>query len=115
MHGEQETFQLTQPVDGALVLTVVGEVDVDDAEAAQEMANRVCRGDQRLSVVDLSRTAFMSSDFLNVLLRLYHHHRNHERRLVFVLPGGAALTPLQVTGLDAVLTTAPDLESALAS
>ncbi|MFD8727995.1 MULTISPECIES: STAS domain-containing protein [unclassified Streptomyces] len=115
MYGEQDIFQLIEPAEGTLVLAVVGEVDVDDTEAAHEVAGRFCAGDQRLSVVDLSRTTFLSSDFLNVLLRLYHHHREHGRRLVLVPPRGAALTPLQVTGLDAVFTTAPDLDSALGS
>ncbi|MFI0113626.1 STAS domain-containing protein [Streptomyces globisporus] len=114
MSTSEGSFSLISPKPGVLVFSVAGDVDIDDSDLAEEWAERVRLNDGELTVVDLSESTFMSSDFLNILLGLRQDHEDRGRVLVLVASRhAAARSPLETTGLSRFFTIAPDLASAL--
>lgn len=114
MSTSDGSFSLISPKPGVLVFSVAGDVDIDNSDLAQEWAERVRLNDGELTVVDLSESTFISSDFLNILLGLRQDHEDRGRVLILVASRhAAARAPLVTTGLSKFFTIAPNLESAL--
>ena len=99
--------------DRASVVRLIGELDADDAPAVRALlAEQVLRGPGSL-VVDLSALTFIDSAGLAALVAAHKGTRSAGTRLLLAAPTPAVVKVLAITGLNAVLTTAPSVEAAL--
>ncbi|WP_431782539.1 STAS domain-containing protein [Streptomyces chumphonensis] len=95
--------------DGALVLAVTGEVDLDAAQELSRALEGGLEGPASCVVADFSRVTFCDSTGLNVLLRAHH---GGDLRIAGPPPSVTRL--LELTGADAVLRVYPDVATAVA-
>ena len=106
----------TNHVDGAVVLTVAGEVDVSTGTFLHTRLTEVFdeRGDRPV-VVDLSAVTLLSSTGLAVLVDTRWLAQQRGRGLVLVVDPAArpVSLALQAAGLAALFDVRPDLEDAL--
>lgn len=102
-----------QTSDRASVVRLIGELDADDAPTVRALlAEQVLRGPGSL-VVDLSRLTFIDSAGLAALVAAHKGTRSAGTSLVLAAPTPAVVKVLAITGLSAVLMTAPTVEHAL--
>src|ERR671933_1349052 len=95
------------------VVAVTGEIDLFTApEFKQRMSAPIDAGRSRL-VVDLSRTTFIDSSSLGVLIGAHPRLKLRGRSLVVVCDNEAIAKTFKITGLDGVFTIAPSVEAAL--
>ena len=93
-----------RPAAGVAVATVSGEVDMLTAptlRAAVDGQLDACR----VLVLDLSGVIFLGSAGLALLVETSHETRRREIDLRLVAAGRSVRRPLEITGLDEVLTT----------
>lgn len=100
------------PRAGCLVMTVAGEVDLDNFHQLRE-AFAGAAADVPL-VLDLSQVQFMDSLGLSVLARA-HRDRVARGTAPIMVPSAPVAQLLAVSGLDSVLVTRPSLAEALAT
>ncbi|WP_431038150.1 STAS domain-containing protein [Streptomyces sp. P6-2-1] len=99
---------------GARVVRLVGEADLDTAEALDAALTGALASGRPLTVVDLSRTTFADSTVLGVLLRAHALHEEAGLRLLLAGPLDDVLRRLfEVTGTDAHLRFAAHVDQAL--
>lgn len=97
----------------ASVVRLIGELDADDAPAVRALlAEQVLRGPGSL-VVDLSDLTFIDSAGLAALVAAHKGTRAAGTTLLLAAPTPAVVRVLGITGLNAVLVTAPSVEAAL--
>jgi anti-sigma B factor antagonist len=106
----------SETVNGAVVIHAVGEIDMatrallnlhlQDAEAKAKPPAPV--------VLDLTGVAFLASMGLSLLVEHHEQCARTGRRLVVVASERAVLRPIQITGLDELLTIVPTVPDALA-
>jgi len=87
----------------AVVLPLVGELDVTGATAAikQMLALELPRGAQL--VLDLRGLTFMDSTGVRLILQAQEHARKHGAELVVVRPPEHVMRVLELVGLDGQL------------
>ena len=95
---------VARPVDGEIVVFVVGEVDLAAAPRLWEVIEAALPDPGGRLVVDLSGTTFIDSTALGVLVRALKRLRHHRGDLVLRHPSRNARKVFQVTGLDLILT-----------
>ena len=101
-------------VDGAVVVSLVGELDLYNAHVVRErLAAATNDGGERL-VVDLSDVTFIDSTGLGVLVEARSRLANR-RAFVVVAPGVEARRALEISGLDRHFAVRETLEAALAA
>jgi anti-anti-sigma factor len=107
-----DSIDLQQHADYAL-LTCSGDLDLHLADELRRVISAATRSGARMLVVDLSRTGLVDSTTLGVLL--HAHTACREAGCVLVLSGAPRIVArsMSLTGLDRVLTLAPDVETAL--
>ena len=87
---------------GAVVVSVTGDIDLfTTPEFKQAVAEAMSRDADEV-VVDLSRSTFMDSSSLGVLIGAHRKLARRGRPLVVVCDNEAILKVLRVTGLDGV-------------
>jgi anti-sigma B factor antagonist len=97
------------------VVSVTGEIDLFTApEFKQRMSAPIDEGRSNL-IVDLSRTTFIDSSSLGVLIGAHRRLKLRGGTLVVVCDDEAIAKTFKITGLDGVFTLAPTIEAALAS
>jgi anti-sigma B factor antagonist len=104
-----------QIVDGAVVIHAIGDVDM----ATRGLLDRQLKtAETKVAppapvVLDLTGVVFLASMGLSLLVE--HHERCAESgsRLVVVATDRAVLRPMQITGLDELLTIVPTVQAAL--
>ncbi|MBW1604211.1 STAS domain-containing protein [Streptomyces sp. JJ66] len=94
--------------DGAHVIVVRGELDLDAAPALAQAIEDARRGGATRVVADFTDVAFCDSTGLNTLLQA---HLGGDLRLA--APGASVLRLLQVTGADSVLRVYPAVAEAV--
>lgn len=101
----------------AIVVHLVGEIDMVTAPDAQEHLEKACARAKPADVVvaDLTGVTFIGSSGLSVLLEVDKRCRGLRVQLRVVAPTLATRQPLQVTGLDRVLGVAGSLDSVIRS
>ncbi len=102
-------------VDGTLVLAAVGDVDLETAPAlsAAVIACIDQPGGQRC-VLDLTEVTFLNSTGLTALLEATRHSEARRQVLPIVVDGNRpVIRPIQVTGLDDILTLYHTVNEAL--
>jgi anti-sigma B factor antagonist len=118
--GHQAAEQLTvgnRTVRDVAVLDLAGEIDIVTADQMQEAVRETIDRAVRLLVIDLSGVRFLGSTGLAVLAEADSLARDADKLLRLVSGSGnhAVLRPIQLTGLDRVLTLFEQLDDALAA
>ena len=111
-----DAFQITDRKidDDTHVVSVTGEIDLFTApEFKQRMSAPIDDGRSNL-IVDLSRTTFIDSSSLGVLIGAHRRLKLRGGSLVVVCDDEAISKTFKITGLDGVFTLAPTIEAALA-
>jgi anti-anti-sigma factor len=72
----------TELGDGVVTITPVGEFDIAGVEAVEGELQRAESGGPDLVVIDLTRTSFLDSSALRVILAAHARARDNGRRLV---------------------------------
>jgi anti-sigma B factor antagonist len=101
-------------IDGkAHVVAVSGEVDLFTApEFKQRVSAPIGAGIDHV-IVDLTRTTFIDSSSLGVLIGAHRRLQQRGGRLVVACDGEAILKTFRITGLDSVFTIVKSVEAAL--
>jgi len=108
-------FSLTQEQldDDRHVVAVAGEIDLFTApELKQTLADAVESGSSRI-VVDLTRTTFLDSTALGVLIGAVKRLRSRDGMLTIVNTDPNIAKTFEITGLDQIFTIRPTREEAV--
>jgi anti-anti-sigma factor len=97
--------------DGAVILRVVGELDLLTSQPLHESITDVLRGRPEVLVVDLDRVTFLSSRAIAVLVEA---NRVESTTVRMVCDDRRLLRPLRLLGLDTEFDVYPTREAALA-
>lgn len=96
----------------ALVLHVVGELDLVTTPILSEASNTALQSRPPVLVIDLTGVTFLASVGMSAIVAA--HEAGGETTKVRVVGGSRdTLRPIRVTGLDNLLSVYPDLPSAL--
>jgi len=99
-------------VDGALVVHLVGELDLYNAPNLREALSTLAAEEPNRVVIDLAEVEFVDSTALGVLIEV--RSRLHEPRgFLLAAPGVETHRALQVSGLDRHLGVHATVEEAL--
>jgi anti-sigma B factor antagonist len=100
--------------DGAVVVRLVGELDLYNAPAVRESLLQLCAEQPGRLVVDLAQVDFVDSTALGVLIEA---RSKLEKRQSFLLaaPGRETHRALTISGLDRHLAVHESVEAALAT
>lgn len=98
--------------EGIAVVSVGGEIDLSTAPAFEAAIAGALDDDPSVLVIDLSEVSFMASVGLRILAATYEKVSKSVH--VAVVAGNAATNrPMQLTGLDKVLSLYPTLDAAV--
>jgi anti-anti-sigma factor len=100
--------------EGVAVVSVGGEIDVSTAPAFEEVIAEALEEDPPALVVELSGVTFMASAGLRILAAT-QEEVGDSVQLAVVADHAAASRPMQLTGLDDVISLYPTLDAALAA
>jgi anti-sigma B factor antagonist len=101
-----------QERDGAIVVALIGELDLYNAHAVRDaLLDQAGREPERL-VVDLSRVTFIDSTGLGVLVEARTHLPNR-RAFLLASPGLETRRALEISGLDRHFAVHETLDDAL--
>jgi anti-anti-sigma factor len=96
----------------AVVLRVAGELDLATTPVLSRACATALRSAPPVLVIDLSGVTFLASVGMSVIVAT--HDAGGEHTSVRVVSGSRqTMRPIQVTGLDSLLSIYPDLPSAL--
>ena len=95
------------PRDGAMVATLIGELDLPAADAAYDDIDKAARGAGAL-VLDLSRLTFMDSSGLRLVVRLHTSAAEGAFGLSIVRGPENVQQVFEIVGLEAVLPFLPE-------
>jgi anti-sigma B factor antagonist len=98
----------------AVVVEVVGEVDLLTAPRLHDAVMTALASGPRVVVIDLLGVSFLGSSGLAVLVEAHQQAAGERTQLRVVAEGPATLRPLQVTALDRQLPLYPSRADALA-
>ena len=112
MNFDIETEQIG---DGAYVLSLSGEVDLYTApEFKQQLLDVIGRGAREV-IVDFSKTTFIDSTTLGVLVGGVKRLRTNDGQLSLVCSDRNITKIFEITGLDRVFTIFPSRDEAVAT
>lgn len=112
MHGSINLAERAE--DGAVVLTVGGELDVAASPSLSEKLNELIRLRHGDVIVDLSRVSFIDSTGLAVLLNALRRLTRARRKMGVVIGDGAVKRAFEVTRLHWTFEVFADVDAALA-
>jgi anti-anti-sigma factor len=99
--------------DGAWVLTVRGELDYSECAGFRLQIDRILRTMPPACIVDFSDIEYLDSSGLGLLLSLSREYTNAGGRLVLVT-NETVDGILEITRLEGIFSTAPDVDAATA-
>jgi anti-sigma B factor antagonist len=94
--------------DGVAVVAVQGAVDLYTARELRDLLDDTLRRSRGRLVLDLSETTFVGSSGLAALIAAHRRARRDGGRLVVVNRDSEIARLLEVSGLDSLLSIAPD-------
>jgi anti-sigma B factor antagonist len=100
--------------DGAVVVSLAGELDLYNASAVRETLLDCCAEEPQRLVVDLSAVTFLDSTALGVLIEARTRLANR-RGFLLASPGLETRRALEISGLDRHFTVHESLEQALSA
>jgi anti-sigma B factor antagonist len=111
MNFDIDTEQLGE---GVYVISLSGEVDLYTApEFKQQLLDAIAKGAQEV-IVDFSKTTFIDSTTLGVLVGGVKRLRTNDGQLSLVCSDRNITKIFEITGLDRVFTIYPTREEAVA-
>src|SRR3954454_11570559 len=103
-----------QPVDPEThVVAVTGEIDLFTAPEFKQRVSAPIEAGRTRVVVDLTRTTFIDSSSLGVLIGAHRRLKRRGGALSVVCDNEAIIKTFRITGLDGVFTLARSLDDAL--
>src|ERR671939_2209951 len=99
--------------DDTHVVAVTGEIDLFTAPEFKQRVSAPIDAGRSSLIVDLSRTTFIDSSSLGVLIGAHRRLKLRGGSLVVVCDDEAIAKTFKITGLDGVFTLAPSVEAAL--
>jgi anti-anti-sigma factor len=100
--------------DGIAVLAVSGEVDLSTVGALEAAIADALTGQPGALVVDLTGVDFLASAGLQTLVAT-HERVSKDALFAVVADGPATSRPIQLTGLDQILSLYPTMAEAIAA
>jgi anti-sigma B factor antagonist len=113
--GQTFAIQRETLTAGLRIVVVRGELDLFAAPELKEAISLALTDDARDLIVDLTRTVFIDSSGLAVLMLAMKRAQSLDGRLVVVDAGGSVARTFRVAGLDQILTIVTSREAALAA
>ena len=98
--------------EGVAVVSVGGEIDLSTAPAFEAVIAEALEEDPAVLVIDLSDVSFMASVGLRILAAT-QEEVGKSIQIAVVADNAAASRPMQLTGLDNVISLYPTLDEAL--
>jgi anti-sigma B factor antagonist len=98
--------------EGVAVLSIGGEIDLSTAPAFEAAIAGALDDDPPVLVIELSEVSFMASVGLRILAAT-HEKASKSARVAIVADNPATSRPMQLTGLDKVISLYPTLDDAL--
>jgi anti-sigma B factor antagonist len=98
--------------EGVTVVSIGGEIDLSTAQAFEEVIAEALEDEPPVLVIDLSNVSFMASVGLRILAAT-QEKVGKSIQLALVADHAAASRPMQLTGLDNVISLYPTLDAAL--
>lgn len=105
----------TSEVDGYVVLTLIGTIDVSTAPFLRDCLLDVHQNNKHRIVVDLTEVGFVDSTGLGLLVGSLKRSRANNGDVKIVGSDERVLKVFQITGLDKVFTITPTVAEAVAS
>jgi anti-sigma B factor antagonist len=103
-----------RPVDDdAHVVAVAGEIDLFTAPEFKQRVTAPIEAGRTHVIVDLTRTTFIDSSSLGVLIGAHRRLKRRNGALTVVCGDEAIVKTFRITGLDGVFTLVPTLDEAL--
>jgi len=110
----QRPFDATEEVvQGAWVITIVGELDIATSPRVRELLSDAARDEERPLVIDLTGCDFVDSTGLATLLHGAKPAQNGESNVALVCVGGEVRKLLELTAIDMTISVYETLESAI--
>jgi anti-sigma B factor antagonist len=96
---------ISEPLDSAVLITVVGEVDNATAPRLRTVvAEALWRAGTGVAIIDLTRVSFLGSAGLSALIDVTDDAREHSKPLRIVVDAHhPVIRPIQLTGLESYL------------
>jgi anti-sigma B factor antagonist len=98
--------------EGVAVVSIGGEIDLSTAPAFEAAIAGALDDDPPVLVIELSEVRFMASAGLRILAAT-HEKASESARIAIVANNAATSRPIQLTGLDKVMSLYPTLDDAL--
>ncbi len=98
--------------DGVAVVSIGGEIDLSTASAFEEVIEAALVSSPPVLVIDLSDVDFMGSVGLRILVAT-QEKVDKSAQVAIVANSAATSRPIQLTGLDKILSLYPTLDDAL--
>jgi anti-sigma B factor antagonist len=98
--------------EGVAVVSVGGEIDLSTAPAFEAAIIGALDDDPPVVVIELSEVSFMASVGLRILAAA-HEKVSKSAQLAIVANNPATSRPIELTGLDKVMSLYPSLDAAL--
>jgi anti-sigma B factor antagonist len=100
--------------EGVAVVSVGGEIDLSTAPAFEAAITGALDDDPPVLVIELSEVSFMASAGLRILAAT-HEKASKSARVAIVANSPATNRPMELTGLDKVMSMYPTLDDALSA
>ena len=101
-----------EPIDGAVVVRLAGELDLYNAEAVRNVLIEECARKPERVIIDLSRVEFIDSTALGVLIEARTKLENG-RAFLLASPAVETRRALEISGLDRHFGMHDTLDAAL--
>jgi anti-sigma B factor antagonist len=98
--------------DGVAVVSIGGEIDLSTAPAFEAVIAEALEEDPPVLVIDLSEVTFMASGGLRILAGT-QEKVGKSIQIAVVADNAAASRPMQLTGLDNLISLYPTVDEAL--
>ena len=102
-----------RPLDGAVCLSVTGDLDLAGVPSFLGYLNRASDGGSNL-IIDLSRLRYIDSSGINALLAVHKTFARAGRRIVLAAVSPRMLRVLKIISLEQILPVYPTVDAALA-
>jgi anti-sigma B factor antagonist len=114
--AEEEGYSVDHdPVDGAHLVTAVGELDLAAAPRLATVLSMAVEGPERNVVLDLLPVTFIDSTALGAIMHASSECEEAGKRMLVVVAEGPVRRLLEITNLTGRFRLCPDLDSALAA
>lgn len=97
------------------IATLPAEIDAGNADQAGRELRAAFRPGVSVVIADMTQTTFADSSALGALLEALDTAAASQAELRLVIPGGAVLRALQITGLDWLFRIYPSMDAALSN